>query len=170
LQNDGHIGSALQREHSRSWFHGTLMKAGTARTNVINLATALHREALAMELHRTPGWISHVFKSIVRWPENMLLWQQWESLYTDLSKPRYKSLARKFYEQHRQAMNAGAIVLWPEEEDLYTLMCMRVEGGRADGIRARETELAGQPRPVRVARIVLRRDDLVRVVARQSGG
>ena len=27
-------------------------------------------------------------------------------------------------------MDSGAIVLWPEEEDLYTLMCMRIEGGR----------------------------------------
>ena len=27
-------------------------------------------------------------------------------------------------------MDAGAIVLWPEEEDLYTLMCMRAESGR----------------------------------------
>ena len=27
-------------------------------------------------------------------------------------------------------MDAGAILLWPELEDLYTLMCMRVEGGR----------------------------------------
>ena len=102
LQNDGHMRSALQREHSRSWFHGTLMKAGTARTNVVNLATALHRDALAMELHRTPGWTSRLFKSIVRWPDNMSLWQQWEAIYTDLSKPRYKTAARKFYEQHRR--------------------------------------------------------------------
>jgi predicted phage terminase large subunit-like protein len=130
LQNDGHILSALQREHSRSWFHGMLMKAGTARTNIVNLATALHREALAMELHRTPGWISRVFKSIVRWPENTSLWQQWEAVYTDRSKRRATIAAREFYHQHRQAMDAGAIVLWPEEEDLYTLMCMRVESGR----------------------------------------
>ena len=130
LQNDGHIGSAVQREHSRSWFHGTLMKAGTARTNVVNLATALHRECLAMELHRTPGWTSRLFKSIVRWPENTSLWQQWEAVYTDLSKPRYKTAARKFYDERRQAMDSGAILLWPEEEDLYTLMCMRIEGGR----------------------------------------
>jgi len=27
-------------------------------------------------------------------------------------------------------MDQGAIVLWPDEEDLYTLMCMRIEGGR----------------------------------------
>jgi len=130
LQNDGHILSVVQREHSRDWFHGTLMKAGTARTNVVNLATALHRDALAMQLHRTPGWTSRLFKAIVRWPANMSLWQQWEAIYTDLSKPRYKTLARKFYDEHRQAMDSGAILLWPEVEDLYTLMCMRIEGGR----------------------------------------
>jgi predicted phage terminase large subunit-like protein len=130
LQNDGHIASSLQREHSRSWFHGALMKAGTARTNVVNLATALHREALAMELHRTPGWTSRIFKSIVRWPANTSLWQQWEAIYTDLARPRYKTAARKYYDENRPAMDAGAIVLWPEVEDLYTLMCMRAEGGR----------------------------------------
>ncbi len=130
LQNDGHIQSVLQRDHSRDWFHGTLMKAGTARTNVVNLATALHREALAVELHRRPGWKSRIFKAIQRWPENMSLWQQWEALFTDVENPRYRRTAQTFYQQHRQAMDAGAIVLWPEEEDLYTLMCMRAEGGR----------------------------------------
>ena len=29
LQNDSHIQSALQRQRSRTWFHGTLLKAGT---------------------------------------------------------------------------------------------------------------------------------------------
>ena len=29
LQNDGHILSPTQRERSRTWFHGTLLKAGT---------------------------------------------------------------------------------------------------------------------------------------------
>jgi predicted phage terminase large subunit-like protein len=130
LQNDGHMHSVVQRDHSREWFHGTLMKAGTGRTNVIHLATALHRAALAMELHRTPGWTSHVFRSIVRWPDNTALWQQWEAIYTDLSRLRYRAAARAFYEEHRQAMDAGAIVLWPEEEDLYALMCMRSESGR----------------------------------------
>jgi predicted phage terminase large subunit-like protein len=47
-----------------------------------------------------------------------------------LAKPNYKAAARTFYEQNREAMDAGAIVLWPEEEDLYTLICMRIEGGR----------------------------------------
>jgi len=130
LQNDGHIHSARQRESSQAWFHGALLKAGTARTNIVNLATALHRDALAMQLHRTPGWNSRRFRSIVRWPDNMALWQQWEAVYTDPGKPRRQRAARQFYDANRPAMDQGAIVLWPDEEDLYTLMCMRIEGGR----------------------------------------
>lgn len=129
LQNDSHISSAVQRDHSRTWFHGTLMKAGTSRTNLVNLATALHREALAMELHEKPGWNSRLFRAIRRWPENTSLWQEWEALYTDVRNPRYKQAAWDFYQRHSPAMNAGAILLWPEEEDLYSLMCMRAESG-----------------------------------------
>lgn len=55
LQNDVHVASASQRQSSRDWFHGALLKAGDRRTNVINLATALHRDALAMQLTRSPG-------------------------------------------------------------------------------------------------------------------
>lgn len=130
LQNDGHIRSALQREHSRDWFHGTLLNAGTPTTNVVNLATALHRDALAMELHRTPGWTSRLFQAIVRWPTNMSLWSRWEAIYSDLSKPDYQAAARAFYEQNRRAMDAGAVLLWPEVDDLYTLMRLRAESGR----------------------------------------
>ncbi|MHB1033220.1 MAG: hypothetical protein ACYC0Y_01130 [Pirellulales bacterium] len=141
LQNDQHTNSALQRERSRNWFHGTLMKAGTKRTNIINLATALHREALALELHRTPGWTSRIFRAIEHWPERMSRGEQWDAIYTDLEKPECRQRARAFYEEHRAAMDAGAVLLWPAEEDLYTLMCLRVEGGRT----AFEREKQGSP-------------------------
>ncbi len=131
LQNDGHIASSTARERSRTWFHGTLMKAGTPRTNVVNLATALHRHCLAMELHETPGWRSRIFRAIQRWPRNASLWEAWEALYTDVARSDYRQAARAFYDEHRAAMDEGAQVLWPEEEDLYTLMCLRAEGGRA---------------------------------------
>jgi len=130
LQNDGHITSAMQRESSRHWFHGTLLKAGTKRTNFINLATALHRDALAMQLDRTPGWNSAMFRAILQWPDDMELWARWEEIYCDPDNPDARREARKFYEENRQAMDAGAELLWPDEEDLYTLMKMRVEEGR----------------------------------------
>ncbi|HEV3021543.1 MAG TPA: hypothetical protein VGX76_03725, partial [Pirellulales bacterium] len=141
LQNDRHIQSALRREQSRQWFQGTLLKAGNKQTNIVSLATALHRDALALELDRTPGWTSRVFKAITRWPENMSLWHQWEGIYCDTRDETSGAAARAFYERHREAMDAGAELLWPDEEDLYTLMCMRVEGGRT----AFEREKQGTP-------------------------
>ncbi len=81
LQNDQHMESTIQRSHTRTWFHGTLLKAGTPQTNVVNLATALHREALATELDQTPGWTSRIFRSIDPWPFNTSLWEEWEQIY-----------------------------------------------------------------------------------------
>jgi predicted phage terminase large subunit-like protein len=171
LQNDSHISSAAQRESSRSWFHGTLLKAGTKETNVVNLATALHREALAMELLTAPGWTSKRFASIESWPDDLELWNQWEAIYTQSKKPPAEpgadglvpvaellggfvpqppalpgvsdaaSAARAFFDANKEAMLAGAVVLWPEVEDLYTLMRMRVESGRT----AFEREKQGSP-------------------------
>lgn len=154
LQNDRHMESAITREHSRRWFHGLLLKAGAAGTNIVNLATALHREALALELTRTPGWTSRVFSAIQRWPDDMLLWEEWEALYSGGLRTGGESgqagsesgqsgaeAAREFFERHRQRMQAGAQLLWPEWEDLYLLMCQRAEGGHS----AFEREKQGVP-------------------------
>jgi predicted phage terminase large subunit-like protein len=157
LQNDSHIVSAAQREATRRWFHGTLLKAGTPETNVVNLATALHREALALELHAAPGWISARFPAIQAWPTNIDLWAKWEKLYcgmrnadcgltnsnpkSAIRNPQSVDAARAFFERNRAAMDAGASVLWPEAEDLYTLMQMRLESGHT----AFEREKQGSP-------------------------
>ncbi len=138
LQNDAHMRSALQRERSRQWFFGALTKAGTRRTNLLSLATALHHDALAMQLARTPGWNSRIFRAVETWPAQMSLWKEWEAIYTDLSRPDYRSAARAFYDQRRPDMDAGAVLLWPEEEDLYALMCMRAEEGEATFAREKQ--------------------------------
>ncbi len=132
LQDDRHIESRLAREHSARWFHGKLMKAGTKRTNVVNLATALHREALALELHETPGWTSQRFAAIERWPDNMPLWAEWEQIYADLGAARQPRRHAGVFSRliARRRWKPAPVLLWPEEEDLYTLMAMRVEEGR----------------------------------------
>jgi predicted phage terminase large subunit-like protein len=130
LENDSHIASASQREVTRRWFRGTLLNAGTPRTNVVNVATALHREALALELARTAGWTSRTFPAIETWPTNTELWKEWEAIYCDADNPDAREAAREFYERRRAEMDAGAVVLWPDMENLYTLMRMRVEIGQ----------------------------------------
>jgi hypothetical protein len=130
LQNDRDVESARQRRKARDWFHAALLPAGTPQTNVVHLATALHREAIALDVSRTPGWISRTFQAIVAWPANMDLWQQWEVLYCNMDDPDRLIHAREFFIKHRTELEAGAELLWPELEDLYTLMSLRVESGR----------------------------------------
>jgi phage terminase large subunit-like protein len=130
LQNDAHMTSALQRSGSRDWFHGALLTAGNGETNVVNFATALHRDALAMELHRLPGWRSQLFRSIEVWPERMDLWREWEAKYANAEDPEAAECAKRFFEERRAEMSAGAKLLWPEHEGLYALMTMRVDSGQ----------------------------------------
>ena len=141
LQNDSHITSPVARDRSRQWFCGTLLKAGHLETNIVNLATALHRDALALELHRTSGWTSRVFRAIERWPDDLALWEAWREIYCDRSRPDAERRAREFFETHRESMTAGVELLWPEAEPLYDLMCMRVDGGQT----AFEREKQGSP-------------------------
>lgn len=141
LQNDQHIASPDLRSASTRWFHGTLLNAGTRDTNIINLATALHREALALELHRTPGWTSRIFAAIESWPTDIDLWHKWELIYSNTNNPDARQAARAFYDEHRDAMDAGAVVLWPDVEDLYKLMQLSIEIGRT----AFEREKQGSP-------------------------
>lgn len=138
LQNDLQVSSPEGRERARQWFHGTLLKAGARQTNVINLATALHREALALELHDNPGWTSRIFRAIEAWPDDMKLWEAWEALYTHPVREDGREAAHAFFDEHRAAMEAGATVLWPQWEDLYALMQMRVESGRASFEREKQ--------------------------------
>jgi predicted phage terminase large subunit-like protein len=123
--------STSAREKSRNWFHGTLLKAGSLQTNVIHLATALHREAIALELCHTPGWCSRTFQAVEQYPVNMSLWAEWEAIYTEIANPHHVADADAFYESHRAEMEEGAVVLWEEQESLYDLMKMRVESGYA---------------------------------------
>lgn len=141
LQNDSHIASAGQRDSARRWYYGTLLNAGSPETNVVNLATALHRDALALDLTRTPGWTSRTFPAISEWPTNIDLWNEWEAIYCDVENPDARHAAREFYERREEAMKAGAVVLWPDVESLYTLMRLRVEIGST----AFEREKQGKP-------------------------
>jgi predicted phage terminase large subunit-like protein len=139
LQGDRHIESARQREVARRWFHGALLPAGNKRTNILHLATALHPEALALDLSTNPGWNSSTFRAIEEWPSNLPLWEQWELIYTDRQRRAPQRDAREFYLDHQAELEAGAMLLWPEEEDLYALMCQRAESGRAPFEREKQS-------------------------------
>ncbi len=138
LQNDAAMYSALRRDKEWRWLTGALIKAGESKTNFFNLATALHLEAIALRLCKTPNWRSGRFPAIERWPANMDLWEQWSDLYCEQREEADEN-AGKFYEAHREQMEAGAEVLWPEREPLLTLMKQRAADGRNEFEREMQT-------------------------------
>jgi hypothetical protein len=140
-QDRKHITSTALRQAHWTWFTQDLLNVGSRATNYLVAGTALHREALVDRLARHPGWEAHRFASIESWPTNHGLWAEWEGIYTDLNNPDRARDARNFYLQHQREMDAGAVVCWPENEDLYALMKLRVDIGRT----AFQAEKQGNP-------------------------
>jgi hypothetical protein len=130
-ENDNHVTSALQRERSWSWFNRAVINAGTPQTNILVLGTALQRDCLVLRLSRTGGWQGQTFKSVARWPARMDLWEEWQAIYQDYAEAAHEDKALRFFKKNRAAMEAGAEVLWPEQESLYALMCLRATIGPA---------------------------------------
>lgn len=132
LENDENVRDKNQRDKVESFvLKAVLGLAGPGGgMDVFYVGTSLHYDATINRISRKPGWRRRVFKSIMQWPDNMALWEKWEGIYTaacddDESKEAAESEALAFYQANRAAMDAGALVSWPEVRPLYRLMCMR---------------------------------------------
>jgi predicted phage terminase large subunit-like protein len=128
-ENDESAMSPRQRERTRTWLTKGAVAAGVPKhTNVIIIGTVINADCLVEVLkngeHGISGWTSHMFKSVIEWPDRMDLWDQWTLEYHE-----GQAEARAFYEENRKEMDAGALVLWPERENLYTLFEYRASIG-----------------------------------------
>lgn len=131
LENDENVRDKGQRDKVESYVLKMVLGLAdpAGGMDVFWVGTSLHYDAAINRVARAPGWRRRVFKSIMQWPDNMALWERWEALYTRLGtddeKDAFEAEARAFYEQNKAAMDAGAVVSWPEVRPLYRLMCMR---------------------------------------------
>lgn len=130
-ENDDNVKSPEQRKKTEDFIlKAVLGLAGPAGgMDVFVVGTELHHDAAINRIGNAPGWKMRTFKSIVRWPDNMHLWEKWEAIYsrpgTAEEKEEAEAEALAFYESNKAEMEAGAIVSWPEVRPLYRLMCMR---------------------------------------------
>jgi predicted phage terminase large subunit-like protein len=139
-QNKDHIISKLKRARSMVWMNSDVLSAGEPLiSNVLVLGTALHREAVVCQLRS--GWEWHLYRSIIRYPDNMELWADWERVLHNYALPDHVQRAKAFYDANRDAMDAGAVVLWPEREPLYELMSKRA----TEGVSAFASEKQNEP-------------------------
>jgi predicted phage terminase large subunit-like protein len=123
-ENEDHIYSALRRERNRNWFHKAVEKSGNRYTNILGIGTSLHRECLVEHLSKTPGWKAFEFRALMQYPENMTIWQNWKNILCRPDDDQREIKALAYFQEHRETMEQGADVLWPERETLYDLMLM----------------------------------------------
>jgi predicted phage terminase large subunit-like protein len=132
LENDEAVESPEQRKKLERWFFKALMKIGQKDTVYIVIGTILHYDSLLQNLLKKPGWKGKKFKSVISWSKSPL-WEEWERIFTDPSrdKEEAEAIADAFFKVHKKEMLAGTKVLWPEVEDYYYLMKMRISDGPA---------------------------------------
>ena len=137
LEMPEHVISAEQRHKTAEWFRGSLLKCGDDRTNVVVVGTVLHYDALLSNLldpNKSPGWVGRRYKALLSEPGDVDRWATWEAIYCGREhwvEGTDRDAARAYFEAHREEMEEGASVLWPEREPLEALMEIRVREGRA---------------------------------------
>lgn len=144
-EDSDNVRSPLQRQKAESFLNKDVLKAGGSYTVFEFIGTILHADSLLAKAvggaRGVGGWSPSLYKAIEAWPERMDLWGQFEAIALDISKPTHDTDARAFYESHREAMDRGARVLWPEHEPLVDLMLMRAY----DGVASFNSEKQNEP-------------------------
>ncbi len=128
LENAEKAFSLESREHLRSWFTSSILKAGSEKTNFLFLGTLHHPHCLLAEYvdpKAHPEWKKTVHKAVCSRAVREDLWGKWSQIYNgrELWEEGFgPETAKKFYESHRTEMDKGAQVLWPERWSYYDLM------------------------------------------------
>lgn len=143
IENDENVRQLEQRNKGESWVTKTVLNLGPpdGSMDVIYLNTILHYDSVANRFHKKPRWVRRKFRAIMRWPDRMDLWEQWENLFLAEASgededdqdglPKAMGAAEAFYLQNKEQMELGAVVSWPSMRPLLRLMQIRAEDHHA---------------------------------------
>lgn len=131
LENAKNTFSSSSREGLREAFEKSVIMAGYEDTNVIILGNLFHPYCLLGEYLRVDPnnpWTHIKYAAIVRMPDNLEQWGLWGNIRNFKANFEGRTglvAAEQFYNRHKEEMDRGATLLWPERYTLYDLMCMR---------------------------------------------
>ena len=131
VENDENVRTPEQRKKLKDWFDKAVSKSGDDYTDIVYIGTLLHYDSLLAKTLTNPAYRSIKYKAVIQFSQADDLWQQWESIFTDLSNDDRESEALAFFQAHKEAMLEGTQVLWEEKLSYYDLMVMRVSEGAA---------------------------------------
>ena len=138
LENDENVVKVEQRNKLQRWLTRAVMKMGPpdGSMKIIYVGTELHHDSVLSRTMRSPTWRSRRFQAIIKWPDRMDIWDQWEEVLINQGE----EAADKFYSRRRELMNKGAVVSWPSTRPLELLMKIR-----ADDHHAFDSEFQNDP-------------------------
>ncbi|WP_278370891.1 MULTISPECIES: phage terminase large subunit [Thalassospira] len=127
IENDENVRTPKQRDKLESWIDTGVANLGEAgeKFDVLDIGTVLHYDSVLVRKLNNPMWQSIKFQSILKWPDRMDLWDEWEEILRNQSLDD----ARAFYAKNLAEMEQGAVVSWPEKRPLLYLMELRARIG-----------------------------------------
>ena len=131
VENDENVRTPEQRSKMKNWFDKAVSKSGDDYTDIVYIGTLLHYDSLLAKTLTNPAYRSIKYKAVIQFSQADDLWQQWESIFTDLANDDREADALAFFQAHKAAMLEGTQVLWEEKLSYYDLMVMRVSEGEA---------------------------------------
>ncbi|MCK3654903.1 hypothetical protein A4G19_03705 [Pasteurellaceae bacterium Macca] len=141
IENDESVRTPEQRNKLHDWVLKAVLKLGAAgeKFDVIYVGTILHYDSVLNRTLSTKGWRAIRFQAILKFPDNMALWDEWENLYLSETGAD-DSQSDAFYQQHKAEMDKGAVVSWLARPIL-ALMKIRA----SDGHSAFDSEYQNDP-------------------------
>ena len=146
IENDENVANPAQRDKLEKWLDKGVMKLGGAadKFDVVYIGTVLHYDSVLARKLKNAFWRRRSFKAILQWPDNMHLWDSWEAIVREEDIPLIQEAedegrevdesqlpSHLYYVENREAMDAGAVVSWPEGRPLYKLMWLRARDGHS---------------------------------------
>lgn len=147
LENDELVRSPEQRNKREQWLRKVVGNLGPPNGSMSQLyvGTLLHTDSVLARTLINPLWKAHakVWPSIHVWPDRMDLWDKWQETLLNEGEPA----ADAFYRFNRTAMEAGAVVSWPEVRPLKVLMVLRAEDEAAFETEHQHNPASNEGRP-----------------------
>lgn len=123
IENDQNVESPKQRKKTEKWILKVVLNLGPpdGSMDVLYGGTILHFDAVIVRFAKKPGWKVTRYQAVMKWPDRMDLWDEWEEIYLNQGEPE----SDKFYADHKKVMDTGAILNWPANHTLIFLMKKR---------------------------------------------
>lgn len=144
IENLKTIATTDLRDNTQEWWEAEIFPMRDPHVGrVIWVGTMLHEDAAMARVAASGGYQVIKKQAIIREPTNQALWEECAVVWARAQNDGGVGVdaSRAFYEAHRDAMDTGAVVLWPARHDYFDLWSTR----RLIGSTRFATEFQSEP-------------------------